>query len=75
MEVIIINTNQNELNGYNCPCPKKGCKNHGNCDECIKYHSFSKNLPFCQRKHGFFTKIFYHKNYEMVKILNGGRKV
>ena len=29
----------------NCPCKKKKCERHGNCDECRKHHVESK----CQR--------------------------
>lgn len=25
-----------------CPCKKKKCERHGNCDECRKYHAESK---------------------------------
>ncbi|MFW9946225.1 MAG: hypothetical protein ACFFBZ_12660 [Promethearchaeota archaeon] len=60
---------------FNCPCPKIGCSNHGNCEECNKYHSASNSLPFCKREHGFFTKLFYRKNYEMVQMLKSEGKV
>ena len=60
---------------FNCPCPKSGCSNHGNCEVCIEYHSASNNLPFCKREHGFLTKIFYRKNYEMVQMLKSEGKI
>ncbi|MFX1316132.1 MAG: hypothetical protein ACFE9T_09735 [Promethearchaeota archaeon] len=60
---------------FDCPCPKTACSNHGNCEECNKYHSISKSLPFCKREHGIFTKIFYRKNYEMVQMLKRKGKV
>ena len=63
------------LINFNCPCPKTGCSNHGNCDECKKYHSSSNSLPFCEREHGFFTRIFYRKNYEMLQTLKRGGKI
>jgi hypothetical protein len=66
-EVILIN--------FNCPCPKKGCSNHGNCEECKKYHSSSNSQPFCEREHGFFTKVFYRKSYEMLQTLKREGKV
>lgn len=72
--MIIINNLKNEvLDLANCPCPKERCANHGKCEECIEYHLISNTLPFCKREHGFFTKIFYHKNYQMVqKLKNEG---
>ncbi|MFX1447972.1 MAG: hypothetical protein ACFFCG_07525 [Promethearchaeota archaeon] len=60
---------------YSCPCPKKGCPNHGNCEECIKTHSDPNYLPFCQREHGFFTKIFYRKSYEALQTLKAEGKI
>lgn len=26
-----------------CPCKRKKCERHGNCEECRKYHAESKN--------------------------------
>ncbi|MFX1437036.1 MAG: hypothetical protein ACFFAA_07460 [Promethearchaeota archaeon] len=60
---------------FSCPCPKLGCSNHGNCEECKKYHLTSNSLPFCKRNHGWFTKIFYRKNYELLQTLKAGGKV
>ncbi|MFX0039615.1 MAG: hypothetical protein ACFFAB_09800 [Candidatus Heimdallarchaeota archaeon] len=60
---------------FNCPCPKIGCFNHGNCKECTKYHLASNGLPFCKRNHGWFTKIFYRKNYELLQTLKAEGKV
>ncbi|MFX1356957.1 MAG: hypothetical protein ACFFA8_06690 [Promethearchaeota archaeon] len=71
--VIIKNLRNEVLDVVECPCPKEECSNHGKCEECIKYHSISNGLPFCQREHGFFTKIFYRRNYQMVqKLKNEG---
>lgn len=28
-------------------CPKKSCKNHGNCAACIKKHKNTDSLPYC----------------------------
>ncbi|MFX0032843.1 MAG: hypothetical protein ACFE8E_05020 [Candidatus Hodarchaeota archaeon] len=58
-----------------CPCPKKACSNHGNCEECNKYHSNANNLPFCKREHGFLTKLLYRKNIEMVQMLKSEGKI
>ena len=58
-----------------CPCPKIRCINHGNCEVCKRYHSASSSLPFYKRKHGFFTKLFYRKNYEIVQTLKNEGKV
>ncbi|MFX1374322.1 MAG: hypothetical protein ACFFA0_00780 [Promethearchaeota archaeon] len=60
---------------FDCPCPKKTCINHGNCEKCKKYHFSGNSVPFCQRNHGLFTKIFYRKNYEMVQLLRGEGKI
>jgi hypothetical protein len=54
---------------FDCPCPKKECPNHGNCEECNKAHANSKQPPFCQREHGLFTKIFYKRSYEALQKL------
>ncbi|MHA1271350.1 MAG: hypothetical protein ACTSPY_16270 [Candidatus Helarchaeota archaeon] len=61
--------------GFICPCPKISCNNHGNCDSCTKYHSNSGGLPFCKRNHGFFTKLFYRKNYKLVQTLKAEGKL
>lgn len=37
----------------NCPCKKKNCVRHGNCEECRKYHAESKRQRPCDRKHIF----------------------
>ena len=71
----MISLNNNKSSGFNCPCPKIGCSNHGNCEECIKYHSSSNALPFCKREHGLITRIFYKKNYEMVQMLKSEGKI
>jgi hypothetical protein len=54
---------------FDCPCPKKGCRNKGNCVACKNYHYSLNSVPFCERKHGLFTKIFYRKNYNQVQKL------
>lgn len=55
---------------FDCPCPKKECPNHGNCEECNKAHTNNpKYPPFCQREHGLFTKIFYKRSYEALQRL------
>jgi len=60
---------------FSCPCPKIGCSNHGNCEECKKHHLASKSLSFCEREHGFFTRIFYRKNYEALQLLRSEGKI
>jgi hypothetical protein len=59
---------------FNCPCPKKGCSNHGNCETCKEYHTALNGEPFCERDHGFFTKILYRKNFKMVQKLRKEEK-
>ncbi|MFX0076519.1 MAG: hypothetical protein ACFE96_13840 [Candidatus Hermodarchaeota archaeon] len=54
---------------FDCPCPKKGCPNHGDCEVCINAHTNPKYPPFCQQEHGFFTKIFYKKSFEALQKL------
>ena len=39
-----------------CPCKKKKCPRHDNCDECIPYHKNKGKLPYCERK-GFLKKL------------------
>lgn len=54
------------LNGLEvCPCPKKKCKNHSNCNLCTEAHKKKKMEPYCIRKKnkkskgvGFFSRIF-----------------
>ncbi|MEA4894693.1 MAG: hypothetical protein VB064_05480 [Oscillospiraceae bacterium] len=34
-----------------CPCPKKKCPRHGNCNECRAYHAeYKKYPPYCERQ-------------------------
>ena len=33
----------------NCPCKKKKCERHGNCDECRKHHAESKRQRPCEK--------------------------
>lgn len=30
-----------------CPCPKKTCRNNGNCSACIVKHKNTDSLPYC----------------------------
>ncbi|MEG0457244.1 MAG: hypothetical protein RR549_03850 [Oscillospiraceae bacterium] len=30
-----------------CACPKKSCKNHGKCCDCVIKHKSTDSLPFC----------------------------
>ena len=32
-----------------CPCKKKSCKRHGNCDACRAHHAESKRKRPCER--------------------------
>lgn len=36
----------------NCPCKRKKCVRHGNCEECIAHHKEkeTKYEPYCMRK-------------------------
>jgi hypothetical protein len=43
-----------------CPCKKKKCPRHGNCEECIPYHKNKGQLPYCERKS--FLKKLARKN-------------
>jgi hypothetical protein len=38
------------MSAPNCPCPKKDCPRHSNCEECVKYHKAKNELPFCARE-------------------------
>jgi len=45
----------------NCPCKKKSCIRHGNCDECRKYHAQLKSQRpvACERKHKSLKDLFF----------------
>lgn len=73
--MITIKINNITSEGFVCPCPKIKCSNHGNCEECTKYHSISDGLPFCKRELGLFTRIFYKENYEMVQLLKREERI
>ncbi|XOQ46456.1 MAG: hypothetical protein ACFWUD_05420 [Thermocaproicibacter melissae] len=32
-----------------CPCPRKNCVRHGNCQECRKHHAMSHSETSCER--------------------------
>lgn len=33
-----------------CPCKKKGCERHGDCERCLGHHALHKKYPpYCQR--------------------------
>ena len=32
-----------------CPCRKKKCERHGDCDACKAYHAGNKRPPACER--------------------------
>ena len=40
-----------------CPCKKKSCERHGNCDACKAYHAESKRKRPCERKMKAFLSI------------------
>ena len=44
----------------NCPCKKKKCERHGNCDECRKHHAESKRQRpvYCERDKKGLKKLF-----------------
>ena len=51
----------------NCQCPRKECKNHGDCNICNAKHKAAGNLPFCLRQKSLNfdsngTNIFYTKS-------------
>lgn len=47
------------LNGLEvCPCPKKKCRNHSNCDLCMEAHTKKKMEPYCIREKGRKNKGF-----------------
>ena len=33
----------------NCPCKKKNCERHGDCEACRAYHAESKRKRPCER--------------------------
>jgi len=33
----------------NCPCPKKDCLRHGDCQECVYHHKAKNEDPYCAR--------------------------
>ena len=40
-----------------CPCKKKSCERHGNCDACKAYHAESKRKRPCEREKNAFLSI------------------
>ena len=32
-----------------CPCVKKRCPRHGDCDACTAHHQGRRRPPYCQR--------------------------
>jgi hypothetical protein len=38
------------MSAPNCPCPKKVCKRHGNCQKCVDHHKEKNELPYCARE-------------------------
>ncbi|HEX2938738.1 MAG TPA: hypothetical protein VHO66_07460 [Ruminiclostridium sp.] len=51
-----------------CPCRKKQCPRHGDCDACREHHKNSKYKPACERKSLIGRLIKKDKN-------NGGNSV
>ncbi len=47
-------------------CPKKSCKNHGNCAACIKKHKNTESLPYCLFPNNNGDKSLKHF-YEVLK--------
>ena len=38
------------MNKEDCPCKKKNCERHGDCDACRAYHAESKRKRPCERE-------------------------
>lgn len=34
----------------NCPCKRKKCERHGNCEACLAHHKDKKHPPYCERE-------------------------
>lgn len=41
---------EEDMDKVNCPCKKRKCVRHGNCEECRKHHAESKSPRPCERK-------------------------
>lgn len=52
----------------NCPCKKKKCERHGDCDACRAYHAESKRKRPCER-----TKKKLLSMNEYINIVNLGK--
>lgn len=35
------------MSAPNCPCPKKDCVRHGECQKCVDHHAAKDEMPFC----------------------------
>jgi len=37
------------MSAPNCPCPKRDCERHSDCEKCVKHHKEKNEWPFCAR--------------------------
>jgi hypothetical protein len=37
------------MSAPNCPCPKRDCERHSDCEACVKHHKEKDELPYCAR--------------------------
>jgi len=37
------------MSAPNCPCPKRDCARHSDCEECVRHHKAKDELPYCAR--------------------------
>ena len=37
------------MSAPNCPCPKKDCVRHSECQKCVDHHAAKDEMPFCSR--------------------------
>ena len=48
-DIIVILVLRLTMSAPNCPCPKKDCVYHSNCEECVRHHKEKDEWPHCAR--------------------------
>ena len=38
-----------KMSAPNCPCPKRECSLHSDCEKCVEHHKNKDEMPFCAR--------------------------
>ena len=57
------------MSAPNCPCPKKDCPRHSNCEECVKHHKRRMNGHFAQGKKKVKLEFFVIHKVDIIRFL------